>query len=393
MSKDYLLQDAVQSFIKSKVGIPISEIALQKNPFPEIDWKLILEQIESREKSKTKLPSWFSREKIIYPPKISIEQTSSEETARYKASLVQGDTLIDLTGGFGVDCYYFAQKIKSVFHCEQNLDLSEIVASNFKNLGINNVKFYKGNSNDFIHNIKEKTDWIYIDPSRRNSSKGKVFLLQDCEPNVPEMLETYFEISSNILLKTAPLLDISAGLKEIQNCKEIHIVALNNEVKELLWVLEKNFTGHPLLKTINLNNKKEEVFEFYLNQNRTEPIYSEPLKYLYEPNAAIMKSGGFKELALAFNLYKLHPNSHLYTSNELVPFCGRVFEINHFFDYQKNNMKTFLQNTKANITTRNFPETVENLKKKWKINDGGTDYCFFTTYGNELKIVLLCKKI
>jgi len=263
MLKDYLLQDTVQLFIKSKLGIPVSEIALQKNPFPDIDWKLILEQIESREKSKSKLPTWFTNEKILYPPKISIEQTSSEETAQYKSSLVKGDTLIDLTGGFGVDCYYFAQKLNTVFHCEQNVDLSEIVESNFKSLGINNVKFFKGNSHDFLKTFTEKTDWLYLDPSRRNSSKGKVFLLEDCEPNVPEMLETYFEISSNILIKTAPLLDITAGLKEIKNCKEIHIVALNNEVKELLWILEKDYKGPTLLKTINLNNKNEEVFEFY----------------------------------------------------------------------------------------------------------------------------------
>jgi len=387
-----LLHPSVQEYIVQKTGSDTTKLALQKNPFPAIDFKIILNQIESRNKSAAKLPTWFTTESIVYPTKISLEQTSSEVTAQYKSTLVSGDTLIDLTGGFGVDDYYFARKMTSVIHCELNTDLSEIVVHNFEAFGIKNVQCMAGDSTEILQNLNQQFDWLYIDPSRRNDAKGKVFMLKDCLPNVPELLDLYFRYSNNILVKTAPILDITAGLNELKFVKAIHIVSVENEVKELLWEIEKQFTGNPRIKTVNFHKNIPDFFEFDFNQN-PNVVYGLPQKYLYEPNSAIMKSGGFSEIGNAFGLHKLHPHSHLYTSDALIDFPGRIFQINSQLDYSNANMKEFLKDSKSNITTRNFPETVADIRKKWKIKEGGDQYSFFTTAENDSKIVLLCTKL
>ena len=389
---DQLLTTDIQFFITQNIGKNASTLALQKNPFPTIDFKLILNQIEAKSKAKDKLPTWFATPNIIFPTKISVEQTSSETTARYKAALVSGNALLDASGGFGIDDYYFSKKIKKVIHCELNSELSTIVSHNFNALQTNNVQCITGDSTDILNKLNQQFDYIYVDPSRRNDQKGKVFMLNDCLPNVPLLQDFYFNFTSNILIKTAPLLDITSGLTELKNVKSIHIVAVDNEVKELLWEIEKNYVNSITIKTVNFSKKNTELFDFQLN-NSNFSIYSLPQKYLYEPNSAIMKSGGFIEVANHFKLEKLHVNSHLYTSGNLIDFPGRIFEIIQSIPYSKNEMKNVLQGTKANITTRNFPDSVETIRKKWKINDGGNVYCFFTTDKNDNKIVLLCKKL
>lgn len=387
-----LLSAEIQEYITSNINADVSKLALQKNKFAITDWTTILGQITAKQKAKIKLPTWFYTHNIYYPSKISIEQTSSEKTAEYKSQLVSGKSLIDLTGGFGVDDFYFSKKVNQVTHCEINHELSEIVKHNLEQLGVTNVECHRGDSTEILVTLNQKFNWIYIDPSRRNDVKGKVFMLQDCLPNVPELLDFYFGFSDNIMIKTAPILDISAGLSELRNVKTIHIVALENEVKELLWILEKNYTKSIQIVTCNLTKDSIQEFTFELG-NTSVSNYSLPKKYLYEPNAAIMKSGGFDEVTSQYEIEKLNKHSHLYTSDILINFPGRVFEIENSFEYNKPNMKSFLENKKANITTRNFSETVENIRKKWKIKEGGIVYCFFTTDINNNKIVLLCDKL
>ena len=383
----------IQEFINANVDKNITKLALQKNPFPETEWIAILNQIEAKAKARLKLPTWFAANNIVFPSKISVEQTSSEKTAAHKASLISGGSLIDLTGGFGVDDFYFAQKIKKVVHCEINPELSQIVRHNFQQLKLENISCHSGESLDILKKLNSKWDWIYIDPSRRNDAKGKVFMLEDCLPNVPKHLDFLLEYSNSILIKTAPLLDISAGLLELKNVKAIHIVALENEVKELLWELHKDHSGNTIIKTVNLAKDKTDTFEFVLGEASENPKFGLPKKYLYEPNSAIMKSGGFDEVGTFFKLDKLHKHSHLYTNSTLISFPGRVFEIENSFPYHKNEMKTHLEKQQFNITTRNFPDSVESIRKKWKIKEGGNRYCFFTTDENDDKIVLICKKI
>lgn len=386
-----MLQPEIQQFINDNTGADLQKLALKRNPFPNTDWIEILNQIAARSKAKDKLPTWFSAQGIVYPSKVSVEQTSSEKTAQYKAQLVSGDTLIDLTGGFGVDDYYFSKRFKKVFHCEIDAGLSAIVKHNFGQLGAANTECHSGDSAGILESLDRKFDWIYIDPSRRNDAKGKVFMLKDCLPNVPELLDFYFQYSGSILIKTAPILDISAGLSELRNVNTIHIVAIENEVKELLWEIHRHHSGPIGIRTANLAKSRVETFGFAMDAP-AEVVFALPKRYVYEPNAAIMKSGGFDQVAFQFGLEKLHPHSHLYTCEALIDFPGRIFEVDQNIAYNKLEMKAFAD-TKANITVRNFPDSVETIRKKWKIKDGGNAYCFFTTDANNNKIVLICTKI
>lgn len=393
MNFNALLKVEVQDFIEANNLSKVSTLALKKNPFADIEYATILNQIENRQKSKIKLPTWYSTKNIIYPAKVSIEQTSSEITAQYKSKIIAGESLIDLTGGFGVDDFYFAKSFQKVVHCDLNTELSAIVAHNFKQLHTKNIQCIAGESLMILNNLSQKFSWIYLDPSRRNDFKVKVFLLNDCLPNVPKLLLEYLRFTDNILLKTAPILDIKAGITELIHVKKIHIVAVENEVKELLWEIEKNYAGSIEIVTVNFTKIIVDTFNFIIDNLAICSNYSLPQQYLYEPNSAIMKSGGFNEIGLQFNLNKLHQHSHLYTSATLQAFPGRIFKVEKSIYYCKKEMKIHFENTKKNITIRNFPETVETIRKKWNIKEGGDDYCFFTTDRNNNKIVLICKKI
>ena len=390
-----LLNQHIQDFINKNINQDIQKLSLQKNPFPEMDYKVILNQIEAKTKARTKLPTWFETDNIIFPSKISVEQTSSEKTAKYKSELISGKNIIDLTGGFGVDCYYFSKVFENVIHCEINTELSEIVQHNFRELKTNNITCFPKDGLGVLKELNQKFDWIYIDPSRRNDIKGKVVLLKDCLPDVTSLLDEYLNYSDKILIKTSPIYDISVGLSELKYIKNIHIISLDNEVKEVLFEIEKSpkVESQKLkVKTIDITQNGIEKFDFMLD-NDDVATYSEPQQYLYEPNASVMKSQGFDSVSKTFNLNKLHKHSHLYTSDKLIDFVGRRFEIKQIIPYKKSELKEFLQNKKANITTRNFPETVAQIRQKWKISDGGNLYCFFTTDIKNEKIVVICEKI
>ena len=386
-----ILNTEIQEFISSNLNADITALLLKGISFKNVETKEIIEQIEAKKRCKTKLPNWFNTENIFYPNKLNIEQTSSEITAKYKSELISGDTIIDLTGGFGIDCFFFSKRFRQVTHCEINPNLSKIVDHNYKRLNVSNIETIAIDGLEYLKSSHKKFHWVYIDPSRRHDNKGKVFFLKDCLPNVPEHLESLFNVSKNILIKTSPLLDISAGIDELKYVKTIHIIAVNNEVKELLWVLENGFNKNINIETVNIKNETTENFGFTLNENKSAIKYSLPLSYLYEPNSAILKSGGFIEIANQLNVYKLHQHSHLYTSNQLIEFPGRCFEIVKMINYNKKEFKKSGIN-KGNVTTRNFPDTVQQIRKKLNIKDGGDTYLFFTTDLNNKKIVVICKK-
>ncbi len=382
----------LQAFINLNLNKDINELALQKNPFPEFDWKWTLNQIQAKKKANKKLPTWFKTDGIIFPSSLSIEQTSSEVLAQYKASLISGTSLIDLTGGFGIDDFYFSKTFQKVIHCEINEELSNIVSYNFKVLGINNISTISGDSVEYLENSTEKFDWVYVDPARRDSSKSKVFLLKDCIPNVVDLQEFLLSKSNHILIKVAPLLDIQSILNELNQVKKIYIIALNNEVKELLIEIEKNFDQKPTLVAVNhLNDETFSNHEFNLNDDDVASL-SNPLTYLYEPFSSYLKTGLYNKLANQFQVKKLHKHSHLYTSEHLINFPGRVFKIEHTIPYNKKELKSF-ENQKWNITTRNFPLKVDEIRKKHKLKEGGEIYAFFTTNLNNEKIVILSNKL
>ena len=389
----HILNTDIQDFISSHLDSNSSEILLKKNTFSSVSTLEIVEQIEAKVKCEKKLPTWFNTEHIYYPNKLNIEQTSSEITANHKAHLIQGKRIMDVTGGFGVDAFYFSKHFETVIHCELDANLSEIVTHNYKQLQVLNIKTLGIDGLDYLKKSDVTFDWMYIDPSRRHDTKGKVFFLKDCLPNVPEHLEMLFSKSKNIMIKTSPLLDISVGIGELQHVKAIHVIAVNNEVKELLWILDHDFNGSVNIETINLKKENSEDFKFLLEAEKASTSeYSKPLTYLYEPNAAILKSGGFHSVSKQLGLFKLHKHSHLYTSGSLLDFPGRCFKIENSMPYNKKELKA-LGITKANITTRNFPETVKDIRKKLAIKDGGELFLFFTTDVDNNKIVVVSRKL
>ena len=388
-----LLNIEIQEFIISNLKSDISDLLLKGITFEGVDTKLVIAQIEAKKRCEKKLPTWFDASNIYYPNKLNIEQTSSEVTAEYKSNLVSGISLIDLTAGFGVDSFYFAKNIQNVTHCELDTELSEIASHNLEALGIHNVTCLNENGIDALKRIDQPFDWIYIDPSRRDDTKKKVFLLSDCTPNVKTFQGLFLKYSKHVMIKTSPLLDIKATINDLKNVKELHIVAVDNEVKELLWILERDYEGNIVIKTVNISKSNQQYFDFQFKDEPTANVkYSQPLTYLYEPNSAILKAGAFNIISEKLALAKLHKHSHLYTSEDLIEFAGRRFKIEKVISFNK---KEFAKEriSKANITTRNFPMSVHDIRKKLKVKDGGNHYLFFTTDLSEKRIVVICSKI
>ena len=387
-----LLKPEVSKFIKENQNKDIPALILKGSPFEDVSIQEIAVQIKGLQIAKKKFPAFYNTEDILYPPKLNLEQTSSEITARYKASLIKGNTGIDITGGLGIDSYFLSRNFKNFIYCEINKELAEIASHNFQILNAENIRVEQGNGIEFLKKQRENFDWIYSDPARRDDSGGKVFKLEDCEPNLPENLDFLFQKSDNILIKTSPILDISAGINELKSVRKIHIVAVRNEVKELLWILKKDFKGTSEIECINFEKNQIQKFSGNVNAEETASL-ANPEKFLFEPNAAIMKSGLYNLLAVRTSTKKLHPHSHLYTSDKIIDFPGRKFQIIEFEEYRSLHLKKKLKSIKANITTRNFPESVEQIRKKFKIKEGGVDYIFFTTNPDGKKIVIFCKKV
>lgn len=388
----YILKTGVQHFIEKNWNTDIVSVLLKKPLFDGISQKELVQQLEGKKKSKDKLPTWFKTTGIHYPKKLHLEQTSSETTAAYKSNLVGGKTLVDITGGFGVDSYFFAKQMTSVIHCEINTELSEIAAHNFEVLGVENVSFHNQDGVEFLKGNNGTVEWIFVDPSRRDDKKGRVFILKDCVPDVAGNLNTFFGKTENVMIKTSPLLDILQGIKELEHVAEIHVVAVKNEMKELLWILKKGQTDEPRITTANLVGDTIRHFSFLPSEEKSATVnFALPKNYLYEPNAAILKAGAFKNIGGLFNLKKLHEHSHLYTSDVLIDFPGRRFAVESVIPYGKKSIRE-LGVDKANITVRNFSETVAAIRKKHNIKDGGAVYLFFTTDLNGRPIVIKCHK-
>ena len=393
------LSEAEKSFIKAHQNDEVTTLLLQAKKYPNLNIPDLVLQIKARQKAKIKLPEWFENEEIIFPKMLSVEQCSSEITAKFKASLVSGETLIDLTGGMGVDVAYMSENFKRTFYFEQNVDLLEVTKYNFEQLGIDNVAFVKGDSIEQLPQLplseSIQNTWIYLDPHRRDETGGKVVRLQDCEPNLLEIKNLLFKYTDNILLKASPMLDIDLAILDLGNVSQVYVVAVENEVKEVLFHLVKHKSKEVILNAINLTKQNTTTLSFSKSEEKNASIkLSSPKLYLYEPNAAIMKSGGFRFVAQHFDLQKISPHSHLYTSEELVEnFQGRVFKIIAVCKLDKKEISKHLSDNKANITIRNFPLTVQQIRDKLKLSDGGNEYLFATTDAQNQKIVIVCRKI
>jgi hypothetical protein len=384
------IQDYIQKHQHDNIQNLALKLGKEKHPLANE----ILSQVKGRQLAKNKIPQW-QKEGIIFPAAVSLEQCSSEQTARFKASLISGNTLIDLSAGFGVDSRYFSGRFEKVLLVEPNKELQEIVQHNYKIFDIPNAIFENKEAGAFLNEFRGKADYIYVDPSRRDDLNRRLFKLSECQPNVPELLEKMFSIAPNALIKAAPFLDIHAALDELRGVKEVIVLALHNEVKEVLYLLEKDFIGEPQIKAVDITKSGEKGFCFtYEEEKAAEANLSPPLQYLYEPNAAIMKTGAFKSIGNRFGLDKLHQHSHLYTSAELSPdFPGRAFRIIAQCSPDKKAIKKALPEMKANVSLRNYQGSVSDFLKKTGIKEGGSIYLFATTLADNKPAVLICEKV
>ncbi len=355
-----------------------------------VDIAFALKQIAGRQAEATKLPTWHDVERLIFPPHLSMEQCSSEATALYKASLLSGDSFVDLTGGYGVDCYFIATHFRHAVYVERQPALCDIARYNFSLLG-REIAVVNGDAAAYLSQMGQ-VDCIFLDPARRDTVGRKVVAIADCEPDVAAMEEELLEKGARVCVKLSPMLDLMQCLRALRSIEAVHIVSVNNECKELLLLLTKK----PAPLTIHCVNIGQSTFSFTPEEESCAACTyaDQPRRYLYEPNASIMKAGAFRAVAVRFALEKLHPNSHLYTSDTLhTDFPGRAFLVEQSYSFSKQDLKAVASLRQANIATRNFPMTVAALRKRLKLGEGGTAYLFATTLANEEKTLLLCRKV
>ncbi|QHL88695.1 hypothetical protein GU926_15170 [Nibribacter ruber] len=386
-----------QKFILQHLLEDPVQLILQAKRFPGLPVQELVAQIKARQKAIHKLPTWAQHPEVVFPVMLSLEQSSSEVTAAYKANLVTGQTLTDLTGGFGVDSFYFAKQFAQVTHVEQNQELQQIARHNFQLLGAGNITSLHATAEEYLASLTNLLDVLYLDPARRGQSQERVHLLQDCEPDILNLLPLLLQKAKTVLLKTAPMLDIDLALQELPGVQKIWVVAVQNEVKEVLYLITAASNAEPQITAINLKPGLAAVEVTFTKQQeeKATAVYAEaPLRYLYEPNPALLKAGAFKWLSQEYKVQKLHRNSHLYTSVELVAdFPGRVFEIVAQPKANAKDLHKLLPHRKANITVRNYPLTVAQLREKIKLKEGGSDYLFATTDLHNKPILLLARKV
>ena len=384
-------------FIQKHLHEDPGRLLLQANKYVGLDIRKLAGQIQSRQKAAKKLPEWTANPALLFPPALSVEQASSEATARYKANLISGHALIDMTGGMGVDCYYMSQSFRKASYFEQQPEVADAAHYNFEQLGATQIQVISGNSLEYLAEQKPQADWIFADPARRNDRKEKVVLLSDYTPDITAHLDMLFEISPNILIKTSPLLDIDQAARELRNLREVHAVGYESECKELLFVLDKNHRNEAFTIVASVIDREGNALSKLTfdreNERDISVGYKAPAHFLYEPHAAVLKAGAFKILTSRYPVHKLAPNTHLYTSDELVPdFPGRRFRIVATCKPDIKEIMKYTKTPQANLTTRNFPAKTEDLRKKWKLKEGGSNYLFATTLSDQSKIVVVCEK-
>lgn len=389
------MNKVTEDFIREHADADVRQLALQAKKNPEVDLTYALEQIAGRQKAKMKLPSWAKIDEMVYPPHISMEQCSSELTAKYKAEIVPcGNCFVDLTGGFGVDFSFIAKKFKHAVYVERQNHLCAIASENFRLLGLDNAEVVNADGIDYLHQM-DHADLVFIDPARRDDHGGRTYGIADCTPNVLEVMDELMQKTDMLLLKLSPMLDWRKAVRDLGGASEVHIVSVDNECKELLIMVRHDVQPIKVVCVNLLSNGEREVFEF--DDTESTPMHQNisSKTYLFEPNASIMKAGCFDEIQARFPIAQLDNNSHLFVSDHEIPdFPGRRFKIEHVTSMNKRELKEALAGIdRANIAVRNFPVSVAELRKKLKLKDGGDVFIFATTVAKEGHQLFICRKI
>ena len=418
------MNQATQDFIRQHQDDDVRQLAFLGSKYPEVNMPFALDQIRGRKMARVKLPRWASLEGIIYPPHISMEQCSSEQTALYKAELAarllglpvpsseneKESEFVDLTGGFGVDFSYIASRlgVKSMY-VERQAHLCEAAKENFGRLGLKNAIVKNGDGIKVLHSLKD-LKLIFIDPARRDDAGNKVVSLKDCTPDVTVLQEEMLSKADDVVIKLSPMLDWHRAVSELSHVREVHIISVNNECKELLLVLSARNMGDMEASSADGEVKRAGNLRIYCINDaqsfvceesdmeassvKIAPSTLEEMQYLYEPNASLMKAGCFGVLSGRYDARMLSKNSHFFVSREpIAAFPGRSFRIIAVSSFNKKELKRHLSGiTKANIATRNFPLSVAELRKRLKLKDGGETYIFATTLSDESHVLVITEK-
>jgi 16S rRNA G966 N2-methylase RsmD len=384
-----LTKPEVSRFIEKNINKPIPDLILKGSPFEHIDIRDIVNQIIGKKKAKKKLPRWYKNEKVVYPPMLNLEQTSSEITALHKSKLVSGQNLLDMTGGFGIDSYYFSKKVNTLIYTELNPELCKIVKHNIKVFKVDNFEITNEDSIDLLQKNSQVYNWIYIDPSRRNENT-KVFQLKDSLPNIIDHLKVIEEKSEKLMLKTSPIYDLDMGYKELIGVKEVHIISVKNEVKELLWIIDWRKQNSKIIKIFNYQTKKKYSY-ISIDKNKIELDgieLSVCCKYLYEFDSGIMKSGINDMIGIRYNLKKLEQHTNLYTSDKrILSIPGKIYKVKTIESINYKKIRKVIKGNQVNLISKNFQLNTDELQKKLKCTIGGkSDYLIFakTIEGNRV---------
>ena len=391
---------ALMAFIQAHLSDDPDRLLLSASRYPEIDIPFVVAQITARRQIKEKLPTWYQQEQLLFPAKIAAEQCSSEQTALYKQQLVtEEDTLCDLTGGLGIDSYYFSRRVKQVYYIERFPSYCEVARANMATLGARNVAVLEGDSTQWLDQLPA-IDVFYVDPARRGEGNKRMFALSDCEPDLTQLLPRLLAKAPRVIAKLSPMADLRQTLALLPTTQAIHILSVKNECKELLFVIgrEPRESAVPI-HCVHLTKQaaSDECFVCSLEaeQQAASHLATTLRRYLYEPNASVLKAGAFKQVACQFPVEKLQVSSHLYTSDHYLDrFPGRRFEVDEVIPFHSKSCKQLAgQSLQANVTTRNFPLTVEALRKKCRIREGGDIYLFATTGPKEEKLLIRTHKV
>ena len=390
------MNDKTRNFIEQNLDADIRQLALKGCRDKDVDLDAAIRQIAGRQTARRKLPSWAALDGILYPPHLNMEQCSSEQTARYKARICSSHpsskTLVDLTGGFGVDFAFMSEAFDEATYVERNSELFAISSANMKILAPK-AKCLNEDGLEVLHRL-DHVSMIFMDPARRDHHGARTYGISDCTPNVLEIKDELLQKADVVMLKLSPMLDWHKAISDLgeQYIKEVHIVSVQNECKELLIVMQQQPAEPPTVYCVN----DDAVFSYHPSSISSNHIsHHSSLIYLYEPNASIMKAGCFAEIEQAFEVSQLAPNSHLFASDQAIAdFPGRKFRVTAVTSMNKQELKQALKDIRqANIAVRNFPMSVADLRKRLKLSEGGNDYIFATTLTEGKKVLIICQHL
>ena len=390
------MNDKTRNFIEQNLDADIRQLALKGCRDKDVDLDAAIRQIAGRQTARRKLPSWAALDGILYPPHLNMEQCSSEQAARYKAGvctrLSSPTSLVDLTGGFGVDFAFMSEAFDEATYVERNSELFAISSANMKILAPK-AKCLNEDGLEVLHRL-DHVSMIFMDPARRDHHGARTYGISDCTPNVLEIKDELLQKADVVMLKLSPMLDWHKAISDLgeQYIKEVHIVSVQNECKELLIVMQQQSAEPPTVYCVN----DDSVFSYHPSSISSNHIsHHSSLIYLYEPNASIMKAGCFAEIEQAFEVSQLAPNSHLFASDQAIAdFPGRKFRVTAVTSMNKQELKQALKDIRqANIAVRNFPMSVADLRKRLKLSEGGNDYIFATTLTEGKKVLIICQHL